>query len=144
MLSTHCTLPPWQPSTVTLFSTFLLLAGCIEGSAWPSRGGSPLPTTFGDTGTPPVVTTPDIPCNGPDQGTTAQLTIQNPNPETYRIHVMDAACEEQFFADVAGNDAWQGTVGNHLFFVVRESDGTYVRYFGIPSGTQVSWVESLP
>ena len=126
---------------MTLFLPLLTLLGCINNSAWPHYGGGVIPS---DTGTVVIPTTPTLPCNSADQGTTAQLTVQNPNPEVYQLSQMDDACVEQFVTTVGANGAFNVNVGNHIFWVVREADGTYVRFFGIPSGTNVSWVEILP
>ncbi len=118
------------------------LLGCITGSAWPHHIGG----VAGDSGDPTTTfpTTPTLPCNRAPEGTTAQLTVQNPTSDRYQLSQMDDACVEQFLTFVEPSDAFVGNVGNHIFFVIREEDGRYVRFFGLPSGTNVSWVESLP
>ena len=78
------------------------------------------------------------------RGTTAQLTVTNTTANVYQLSQMDDACIEQFVTTVQTNDAYNTTVGNHIVWIVRESDGRFVRFFTVPSGTQVSWVESLP
>lgn len=122
----------------------LLLSGCLRGSAYPDRA-----LFFADTGSEPVESTvpddtPTLPCNRDDEGTTAQLTVTNANPELYQLGQMDAYCQEQFVAFINPNGAFQGSVGNHIFFTVREADGAFVRFFGIPPGANVQWVESVP
>jgi hypothetical protein len=119
----------------------LALTGCLTGSYYPSHEGWQL-TASPDSGLP--VYTPDIPCSAADQGTLAQLTVHNPTAQSFQLSYMDDACVEVYFATVGPQASWTDGVGNHLIWVVRDSNGGYVRYFGIPSGSSVSWVETLP
>lgn len=123
----------------------LLLAGCLQGSYYPSHGAS---QTFpiGDTGGGGVTygTTPTLPCNRPDEGTTAQLTVQNPSGVDYQLSWMNDQCQEMYQVMIPAGSAWNTTVGNHVIWVVRDRNSTFIRWFGIPSGSNVSWVEVLP
>lgn len=119
----------------------LILAGCLTGSYYPSHESWQLGA---DSGNPPAESE-DIPCNREDEGTLATLTVNNPTEQSYALYRLDDSCVERLEAVLGAGESWQDQVGNHVVWVVREPETErLIRWFSLPSGASVDWVESLP
>lgn len=133
-----------RPSSAFVISCSWLAiigSGCGDPTIYPDYPTA-LATLDTDTADPLV----DVPlaCGRADEGTTAQLAIHNVGSEPLDLTTVDAACVETFQLQLAPGSTENRRVDNHLMWAVYDPSGRRVAVFGVPSGTQVSWVEYLP
>jgi len=123
------------------FACLVAGSGCGDPTLYPDYPDA-LATLVVDTAVPLV----DVPlaCGRADEGTDAQLAIHNVGTETLELFTVDEACVETFALQLAPGSSDDRRVANHLMWAVYDPTGRRIAVFGVPSGTQVSWVEYLP
>ena len=88
----------------------------------------------------------DVPlvCGRADEGTLASLTLISVSDEALSVFTVDDACALSAYGTLGAGEVWDLRVGNHLGWAAVDGRGTRVASFGLPSGANVQWVETVP